>query len=116
MVHLTNALICSITQVSMDQRLAFTLILPTESGCLLSLEHMSLMCREMFLYFCAIKVSATMVFVLSVVFDLRSGPMSSQLDEVWRSIYFVLEYLIIGSLGLWMFFRSQNVRLTPPEV
>lgn len=45
--------------------------------------------------------------------DARSA---GEFDEVSTSAYSVLAYLLIGSTGLWMFFRAHSVPLSYPEV
>lgn len=62
------------------------------------------------------QVSATLVFALSVVSNARGDTKDSKFDDVMTNIYLVLGYLAIGSAGLWGFFRTHNVPLTPPEV
>lgn len=41
---------------------------------------------------------------------------TGEFDEVSTSTYSVLAYLIIGSAGLWAFFRAHSVPLSVAEV
>lgn len=62
------------------------------------------------------QVSATLIFALSVVGDMRQGIGSTEFDEVSSNLYAVLAYLAIGCGGLWAFFRAHDVPLSVAEV
>lgn len=56
------------------------------------------------------------MFVLSVVSNAKNGASPGDFDKIFRSVYFVMDYLLVGTLGLWGFFRAQNIALSGPEV
>ena len=64
------------------------------------------------------QVSATLVFVLAVVNTARRGVKQdgTEFDLVSTSMYSVLAYVGLGSVGLWAFFRSCSLPLTAAEV
>ena len=62
------------------------------------------------------QVSATLVFELAVVANASRKVETSEFDDVFRSVYFVLFYLFVGSLGLWVFCKTHDAALSGPEV
>ncbi|CAM9505086.1 unnamed protein product [Sphacelaria rigidula] len=60
-------------------------------------------------------VSATLVFELAVVANASRQAGASEFDDVFRSVYFVLFYLLVGALGLWVFFKMHDAALSAPE-
>ncbi|CAM9714182.1 unnamed protein product [Ascophyllum nodosum] len=62
-------------------------------------------------------VSATLVFVLAVVNTARRGVKQdgTEFDLVSTSMYSVLAYVGLGSVGLWAFFRYCSLPLTAAE-